>query len=157
MVIISHRGNIYDKNLELENTKAYILKAINLGFDVEVDIKFENNKFVLGHDWPIESIDSKWILDYSSKLLFHCKNLNSAFELLNLNSEMNLFCHKSDPYVLISNGLIWVDDKNLTLNQKCIIPIFEKNNIYPLINKIYGICVDHCIHYKNQLENYGLK
>jgi hypothetical protein len=43
MYLIAHRGNINGPNKEHENSPGYILNAIELGYDVEVDIWYENN------------------------------------------------------------------------------------------------------------------
>ena len=50
MRLISHRGNINGRIRELENLPDYIDAAINLGYDVEVDLWLEGEKFYLGHD-----------------------------------------------------------------------------------------------------------
>ena len=52
MILISHRGNINGKNESLENSKSYIKRALDLGYDVEVDVWFNNKTFYLGHDEP---------------------------------------------------------------------------------------------------------
>ena len=38
MILISHRGNINGPNPEMENNPEYIQKALDLGYDVEVDV-----------------------------------------------------------------------------------------------------------------------
>jgi glycerophosphoryl diester phosphodiesterase len=45
MLLISHRGNISGPQPKLENTVAYIEQAINQGFDVEIDVWFQDGKF----------------------------------------------------------------------------------------------------------------
>ena len=50
MILISHRGNINGVNLERENTQSYIQEAIDLGYDVEIDVRYIDKKFWLGHD-----------------------------------------------------------------------------------------------------------
>ena len=50
MKVISHRGNLRGPRPELENRPSYIDSAYQLGFDVEVDIRFVNGEFWLGHD-----------------------------------------------------------------------------------------------------------
>lgn len=52
MFFISHRGNVNSKNQEYENNPKYILEAISLGFDVDVDIWLYKTKLYLGHDEP---------------------------------------------------------------------------------------------------------
>ena len=52
MRLISHRGNIDGPNLNNENDPENILKVLNLGYDVEIDVWFIDNEFYLGHDYP---------------------------------------------------------------------------------------------------------
>ena len=47
MKFISHRGNLYGPNPKLENKPTYIIEALKMGFDVEVDVFFRNKKFCL--------------------------------------------------------------------------------------------------------------
>ena len=52
MFLIAHRGNINGKVPELENSPDYINAAISNGYDVEVDVWFQDDEFYLGHDFP---------------------------------------------------------------------------------------------------------
>ena len=45
MYFISHRGNISGIDKNNENKPEYIEKALSLGFDVEVDVRFEKGDF----------------------------------------------------------------------------------------------------------------
>ena len=47
MKIIAHRANINGSNLGSENRLSQIKKCINFGYDVEVDIRFHENKLYL--------------------------------------------------------------------------------------------------------------
>ena len=47
MIFIAHRGNISGIDKEKENSPDYLIKAINLGFDVEVDLRIIKNKIFL--------------------------------------------------------------------------------------------------------------
>ncbi len=38
MILISHRGNINGKNEIRENSIFYIMEALSMGFDVEIDV-----------------------------------------------------------------------------------------------------------------------
>ena len=62
MILISHRGNIDGKVIDYENNPDYIDKAIFLGYDVEIDLRFFNNNYYLGHDECQYKIDMKWLL-----------------------------------------------------------------------------------------------
>lgn len=155
MRIISHRGNINGPIINQENKPEYIDKAISLGFDVEVDIRYIDGKFWLGHDTNDYDITINWLIDRKDKLWLHCKDLYSVYELSKIDASINKFCHSSDPYTLISNGGIWVHNINLKLNDTCIIPLINLKDIctYKKEEKIYGICTDYPIRIKNN-EQY---
>ena len=149
MKIISHRGNINGPVLDRENRPSYIDCALQLGYDVEVDIRFINNKFWLGHDTANYEVNTIWIMKRKENLWFHCKDLTSAVELERLDPTINKFCHISDPYVIVSTGKLWVHDLSLDLNNMCIIPLLSlddinnNNNNNLIYNKnIYGVCTD---------------
>ena len=59
MLLIAHRGNVSGPRTEFENNPIYIDKAIELGYDVEIDVWFVNNKLFLGHDEPQYKIDDE--------------------------------------------------------------------------------------------------
>ena len=63
MKAISHRGNINSIEKDRENSPDYINEALKNGFDVEVDVRFENGKFFLGHDFNQFEIDKKFLLN----------------------------------------------------------------------------------------------
>jgi glycerophosphoryl diester phosphodiesterase len=52
MKLIAHRGNINGPNPLRENSIDYIEEAISEGFDVEIDLRVEDNQCYLGHDDP---------------------------------------------------------------------------------------------------------
>jgi hypothetical protein len=47
MIYISHRGNIDGKKPHLENNPTYIDEAIDLGYDVEIDLWFIDGRVYL--------------------------------------------------------------------------------------------------------------
>ena len=157
--IISHRGHRvgFQKGYELfANLPEYIDVAIGMDDLVEVDIRYKNNDFYLGHDEPTHKITFDWIRDRKKHLLLHCKDLQSAYRLCNLNEKLNYFTHQNDDFALISNGLIWVHNLNLKLNAKCIIPLINKIDIerFELRDNIWGICTDYVMLAK---EKFGPK
>ena len=81
MKIISHRGNINGPVPEKENRPSYIDSAIQLGYDVEVDLRIIDNDFWLGHDEPQYKVELPWMLLRKDKIWFHCKDINSALFL----------------------------------------------------------------------------
>ena len=43
MIKISHRGNIKGPNMDRENRPSYVDAALQLGYDVEVDVRLIDN------------------------------------------------------------------------------------------------------------------
>ena len=148
MELISHRGNIDGIIKEKENHPLYIDNAINMGFDVEIDVFYFENNFYLGHDKPDYIIEEKYFHDRSDVLYVHCKNIE-AF-ILCRERGFKCFYHNSEKHVAVCNtNLIWTHDIIETTNQS-IIPMLAKDDINFIINhipkskieKAYGICTD---------------
>ena len=74
MKYISHRGNLDGRNLKTENSPNQIDTVLSLGYDVEIDLRFLNNKFYLGHDDCQYIIDFNWLLNRKNKLWIHLNN-----------------------------------------------------------------------------------
>lgn len=156
MKLISHRGNITGIKPERENTPSYIDTAISAGYDVEIDIRYLNNKFYLGHDTPDYEVTETWIEKRKDKLWIHCKNLEAA-SVLSKMKDIIFFCHSIDTYVLTSNNYVWVHDLSLNLDSRCIIPLLsEKDIINYNYTIVYGICTDYISFAKYDLQQKGL-
>ena len=59
--IISHRGNINGPRRELENKPRYINQALELGYDVEIDVWWKEDEFWLGHDEPQFKVNRQFL------------------------------------------------------------------------------------------------
>lgn len=157
MKIISHRGNIKGIVSNKENRPSYIDSAIGCGYEVEVDIRYINGEFWLGHDTPDYKINKEWILNRIDDIWYHCKNLDSALELKKLNSNIKYFCHSQDSYIITSTKHFWVHDLNLNLDENCIIPLLDEESVLKFNDKIvYAICTDYVDLCKFSLKNKGL-
>ena len=146
MILISHRGNISGPNPEKENHPEYILAALQAGYDVEIDVWFENGKFMLGHDEPQYEFPFGLIQNYHNKLWIHCKNmdaLSKLHELDSVGSKLNYFMHESDLGVLTSRNYIW----STNLFDKGILVMPEAFNKEP-IETTLGVCSDYIEKYK---------
>jgi len=145
--IISHRGNINGPIPSKENRPSYIDCALQLGLDVEIDVRYIDNNFYLGHDTADYEISESWILKRKEHLWFHCKDLNSVQALNNLDPSIIKFCHTSDDFVLISNNTTWVHNLNLNLDSYCVIPLMTSLEIDMFFHvdkrEVHGICTDH--------------
>jgi glycerophosphoryl diester phosphodiesterase len=153
MKVISHRGNLNGPNKQTENTIESIKAAINLGFDVEIDVWYIDNILYLGHDSDSLITDynlKNFLLENSSKLWIHCKNIESLVHLLNF-SELNLFGHSNDEYVLTSKHNIFCKP-GVPTNEKSIIVMPEMSPIYSedSFNNCYGVLTDYPMNIKEK-------
>lgn len=155
--IISHRGNIAKPIPERENKPSYIDAAIQLDYDVEVDLRLIDNKLWLGHDSPEVQVNENWLLERSSNLWVHCKNTQAANYLSLFPNKFQYFCHTKDPFVLTSTGKLWIDQLDQHMGYNAIIPLMSKNDIenynHPPVS---GYCTDHVQYAKLILQQRGL-
>jgi hypothetical protein len=157
MRLISHRGNINGPNTSYENTFLHISKAINCGYECEIDVWKIYNELYLGHDWPKELIDEKELLSLKDKLWIHCKNI-AALQYFNLNSfyDYNYFWHQEDNYTLTSKKWIWAyPGKHIIRNYEskivCVMP--EINNEHNF-SGFSAICSDYIEKYSNETDSF---
>lgn len=138
-LIISHRANLKGPHSAIfgENHPSSIYNVIHQGFDVELDVWFIDNRFLLGHDNPEYEVDKSFFND--SKMWIHCKNVEALYQLLKLNT--NVFYHDQDDCVLTSKGFIWHYPKNQILTDISIAVMPERVPNWDLTNA-YGICTD---------------
>lgn len=142
MILISHRGNINGKKPDQENNPEYVLKALEQGYHVEVDVWW-NNGYWLGHDEPTYEIDISFLQRES--IWCHAKNLN-AFARLIKNFNVRCFWHQEDDYTLTSCGHIWTFPKKLLYyDSVCVMPELGYQGD---ISQCYAICSDYIEEYK---------
>jgi hypothetical protein len=141
MILISHRGNIDGIDIARENSQSYIQEAIDLGYDVEIDVHYINNKFWLGHDYPDYEVELKWLLERKNNLWIHCKNFGALSELI--RTELRIFYHLKEDYTIISDGHIWAHNLD-HIDDQCIIPLIDENDILEWApTPVHGICSDY--------------
>jgi len=151
MKMISHRGNIERKNIDTENTLYQINKCLDLGYDVEIDVWYNDNKFYLGHDFPKEIIGVQDLIQ--PRLWCHAKNYQALLQMQKL--DIHYFWHQIDGYTLTSKNIIWAyPGFPIGHNTVCVLP--EYNNIYTHddLQKCYGICSDKIMYYCNSVDCY---
>ena len=144
MILISHRGNINGINESRENSIEYISEALNLGFDVEIDVWYKDGEWFLGHDDPENYV----VLDFlkNDKLWCHAKNIEALNKMLSY-PQIHCFWHQEDDVTLTSKGYMWTyPGKKLTESSICVKP--ELNSKRP--TKVLGICSDYIVNYKDK-------
>jgi hypothetical protein len=146
--IISHRGNIDGKQPNKENLPNYIDNALNLGYDVEIDIWVIEGSYYLGHDEPLYGITQHWLNKRKNKLWVHCKNLE-AVEWFNSIGGFNYFWHETDTITLTSKNYIWAyPGKQPIKNSIAVLPEIHNENL----NVCRGVCSDNIKQYKNIIK-----
>ena len=149
MIFISHRGNITGKISNLENTQEYIVAALEKGYNAEIDIWYQKEKFYLGHDSPGEIIEIDFLKN--KKLWCHAKNIDAVYELGALG-DIHYFWHQKDDIALTSLNYIWTyPGKHLTKKSICVLPEYASYNNKDLRISA-GICSDEIGKYKNEFE-----
>jgi len=144
MIIISHRGNLEGPNIEKENKPEYIDAAIQAGYPVEVDLRSTNESFWLGHDTPQYQITSDWLYERKENLWIHIKDCQTAIAMSQKVDEYRFFCHQQDDFTLTSNGYVWVHDLTNDVDERCIIPLIDKESVLKYDQRIcYAVCSDY--------------
>ena len=146
MKIIAHRANINGSNPASENRLSQIKKCIDLGYDIEIDIRSLKNKLYLGHDDPQEIISEEELFEIKERCWIHCKNLEAINYFNRFGIIYNYFWHENDKYTLTSKGFIWTyPGESLCKNSICVMPELEipQINLANLKQKNFsGICTD---------------
>jgi hypothetical protein len=148
MKIISHRGNLFGPAPETENKPSQIDFCLSKGYDVEVDIWYENNQWWLGHDFATHSIDLEYLLSRTKQLWVHCKNLEALDQIF--ESGLNYFWHEEDTVTLTSKMWIWTYPCKPLVGKRAIAVMPEKCDNYPfdlVKSGIGGICTDYINRY----------
>lgn len=153
MRIISHRGNLTGHNPASENKVEYIQKALDRGFDVEVDVWYLGEKgLMLGHDSPSYLVDRSFLCN--KRIWSHAKNIES-FLYLSQFIDINVFYQTNDDISLTSRGFVWANSNiNTTITHKNMIKVsLEYNSNLIKDNLVYGICTDYPITFKKNIKS----
>lgn len=141
---IAHRGNVNGPIPEKENDPEYIKQAIDLDYDVEIDVWMVNGELFLGHDEPLYPITPDFLVTYKERLWCHAKNTDALFYLIKNRDYFHSFSHENDPHVLTSRGIIWAYvGETIDKNTICVLPEqvpteYEEEDL----KNCYGICSD---------------
>jgi hypothetical protein len=140
MVVIAHRGNIQGPKPEKENHPEYVEEALEMGFDVEIDVWRSAGAWYLGHDKPQYEVKDNFL--YLPGLWLHAKNIDALYQLGVGCRNNHFFWHQTDDFTLTSHGIIWTyPGKEIT--NRSVIVVTDKfiRGFNP--NDVYGICTDY--------------
>lgn len=139
---IAHRGNTDGPNPDLENSPYYLMDAIDLGFDVEVDVWVVDGVISFGHNGPSYShIPESFLLEIGSYAWYHCKNLEALEFFTETFPHLNYFYHDKDDYTLTSQGYIWTYPEKF-FGKRSVVVNLEQEYSY-VGHELYGVCGDY--------------
>ena len=139
MYLISHRGNINNIDKDRENSPDYINEALENGFDVEVDVRFENGKFFLGHDFNQFEIDKNFL--QNDKIWCHAKTNEALIALDQIKA--HYFWHQDDDYTITSKGYIWTYPGKPVCKRSVIVCKTLEDTMRYCKMDIAGVCSDY--------------
>ena len=141
MILISHRGNIDGKNPSLENGQRYCQKAIDAGYNVEIDVHFYDGILWTGHDRPQYRVDDDFLVQ--EEVWCHAKDIMALRRLLELGT--HCFFHQNDPVTLTSKGYMWTyPTQPLTEKSICVKPEVQ----LIALKHSAGVCSDYIKKYE---------
>lgn len=160
MKIIAHRG-LLNGPTDIENCPIQIEKAIQEGFDVEIDLRYEFGKYWLGHDQAEYQILFEQIWNWSDKVTvyLHCKTvytLQTVSKIGNNKNKILPFFHDVDDCILLPDHTIWVHPKSEekayfdAINSIFVIPSLRDATKYS--NNCYGVCTDYPLSVRKYLK-----
>lgn len=150
MILIAHRGLLDGPNKNVENHPEQIEKALDAGFECELDLWLVYDKIMLGHDEPQYNI-SRDFLDKSG-LWIHAKNIEALVWLT--TTDLNYFWHQDDDYIITSHKHIWTyPGKPLTARSICVLPEINDPGFEKLPKHCYGICSDYVSKLRKHFDN----
>lgn len=146
MRIISHRANILGPNSVRENHPDEILQRLAEGYDVEIDVRYIDDKYVLGHDVGLYDVRKNFLKD--DRLWVHAKCINTLYHLIE-DGCVNAFYHTNEDVVLTTSGYLWTFPGNmLTPKSICVLPEISNAKQKMLLDKLcYAVCTDYVKNY----------
>ena len=137
--LIAHRGNTDGPMPADENSPAHVEKALNSGYDVEVDVWYSNGRFYLGHEAPVHGVELKYLK--SASLWCHAKNL-LALKIM-IENDINCFWHQTDDFTITSTGHIWTFPRKPVCDNSIIVCKTKEETVIMNEEDVMGICSDY--------------
>lgn len=146
MIYIAHRGNTHGIKKDRENHPDYIMDALKMDFDCEIDVWHVDGTWKLGHDEPQYDVSLDFL--FTPNLWIHCKNIDALTSLVH-HSALNVFWHQQDDYTLTSKGYVWcypgktVNEPTKTI---CVKPEIHDTDW----KEFGGVCSDYVGYHRDQ-------
>ncbi len=135
----------------MENNPNYIDASLLMGLDCEIDLWVdESGNLGLGHDEIVFPVSRRWLIERSSKLWIHCKNINALTWCANQDPRfgLNYFWHESDKFTLTSQNYIWTypGEAAPPIRGVVVCTSQEQSDFYRTKHpELFGICSDFLV------------
>lgn len=147
-IFISHRGNIRGPDPKMENSPVHITAALAAGYNVEVDVRYIDGVWYLGHDEPVHIVDFDYLND--ERIWLHCKNMEALAELnIMMSVKAHYFWHQEDDVALTSNRWLWTYPGKQLMERGAIAVCPEMVDDQWDISNAEGVCSDFVEAWKN--------
>ena len=152
MILIAHRGLVNGPDLSLENKPNTIQAALEQGFHCEIDVRYIDDKWFLGHDRPDYEVPYEFL--EQANLWIHAKNIDALY-MLSSDPKLNYFWHQEDSFTLTSKGYIWTyPEKPLTSKSIRVLPEWKDPGLTSVVESVsYGVCSDYVAKIKELLSS----
>jgi hypothetical protein len=138
MILIAHRGLVDGPDQAFENHPKMIKYSLKEGFNCEIDVRYINGSWFLGHDEPTHEVSYDFL--EQPGLWIHAKNIEALY-ILGADPKLNYFWHQEDSYTLTSQGQIWTyPGMSLTNNSIMVQPERDNKDLKDLDFNCLGIC-----------------
>lgn len=124
--------------------------CINLGLEVELDVRMIDEEFWLGHDKPIEKISWHQLMEAAPRAWFHCKNLD-ALKHLGAVCGVKAFWHEKDQFTMIDSYIFTRPGEELTENSIAVMPEMADYTLEEL-SRCHAICTDKYRYFKEMID-----
>ena len=108
MIVISHRGNLTGPDGDCRYDK--VRRALDLGFDVELDVRSRDGELFVGHDRMLYPLSDLTLTEReASRVWFHAKDWRAAAAVG--ASGRLCFCHGDEESAFVANGyghVLWM-------------------------------------------------
>lgn len=146
--IISHRGTSDGGDQYAENTVWGVEKVLDWGFEVEVDVWVDkDNNWWLGHNYPENKINFKFLKENSDHLWLHCKDVYTYHKLASYcdDDTFNCFMHENDTVAVTRTGYLWTYNSGKLLPESIAVMPEHLCNNWSIddIKNCSGVCTDH--------------
>jgi hypothetical protein len=155
LIFIAHRANINGPDPTTENNPTQIIAALQAGWEVEIDVRYLNGRWYLGHDSAQYEIHEQFL--NNTRFWCHAKNIEALYRLLS-NGCVKVFMHDEDDAVIVADTgnaskWIWTHPKTNQLTNRSI-AVMPENAIWTMeqLSRAVGICSDYVANYKRDLN-----